>query len=115
MEIVESKEIPIPLAKKLFEKRMEQEVTDIQRKTYDYLTRFTKIPPDKCEELLNKLQELGFKRITCVQLINICPESVDEARVLMNFEDRTVTTEELEQVVELIKSYLSSESSESKE
>ncbi|MEM1695306.1 MAG: RNA polymerase Rpb4 [Desulfurococcaceae archaeon] len=75
----------------------------------EYLSKFSKIPIEKAEELREKLLLKGFKEETVVLIMNTCPRSVDELRALMEFEDKVYETSILEDVLNTLSEYCSSE------
>lgn len=103
-EILEKKEVSIPEAKKLLESRIDEgEALDLQRRTYAYLQKFSKCDPEKAEKVIEKLmKDFGLRREVAVMLVNIMPETVDEARTILTLETKVFTTEELSKVLEAL-------------
>lgn len=71
----------------------------------EYLSRFSKISPDKAFELREKLESKGFKQETIVMIMNICPRTLDELRPLLELEDKVYETAFLEDVLGLLNEY----------
>jgi len=107
LEIIESKEVPLPVVKKILEKRLsEEEPSLMQRATYDHAVKFSKLPADKAMELMNRLQEeFNLSGITAAQIVNIMPKTIDELRTLMVTENRIFLPSELEKMLSIILEY----------
>lgn len=111
VEVVEEKHIPNPIAKKLLErviKIIEEEEGSIPlllHKTIEYLRQFSKMDPEKAEALERELSAFELKPETKIMFINICPETLDEARTLLVLEERTIDTEELNKILDVVKKY----------
>lgn len=104
-EVIEKREVTIPEAKEILEARIrEGEALDLQRKTYAYLQKFSKCRPEKAGEVVEKLVErYGLKREVAIMLVNILPETVDEARTILTVEDKVFTSEEISEILEVLK------------
>lgn len=74
-------------------------------KTLEYLKKFSKIDPEKVEELRGLLENYGLKEESIVMIMNICPKTVDEARVLLEYEERIIETKIVEEIVDKLKQY----------
>ncbi len=71
----------------------------------EYLSKFSKMPPDSARSLREKLESMGFKEETIVMIINTCPKSVDELRSLLELEEKVYETSTLEEVLKLLSEY----------
>ncbi|MET1101682.1 MAG: hypothetical protein ABWW69_04310 [Pyrodictiaceae archaeon] len=106
MEQILSQEfVPIPVAKEIVKKVKEQGTSNpIIERTLEYLSRFSKCDAKRALEAMRELTEkLDFSPITATILVNIVPKTIDEARVLLDFEKRLVETETLEQALDIIR------------
>jgi len=83
------------------------ELNDVQNQVIDYLRKFSKIPANKAKELIEKLmRKFGLVRTTAIQIVNIMPDTVEELRVILGLlEKREFGEEELNEMLDLIKSY----------
>jgi len=105
-EIIESKSIPIPLAKKLLKKRIsEAEAPELIRRVYEYLSKFTKCVEDKIEELINELKKFDLDDRTIAMIASICPDTIEELRTLLVFESREIDADTLDKILEVIDKY----------
>ncbi|MCS7097438.1 MAG: RNA polymerase Rpb4 family protein [Candidatus Methanomethyliaceae archaeon] len=105
-EIVREEVLSLPQVKKLLEKRFsEGEPNYLQKITYDYVTKFSKLPSEKAEELLNKLKAEGISPESAAQIVNIMPSVIDELRVLVSTEKKLFLPSELEKILSIINSF----------
>jgi DNA-directed RNA polymerase subunit F len=74
-----------------------------QRRTLDYVNKFSKVDSDKAEELLQiLLKEYELGEAEAVQIINCMPETVDELRVFLAGGRKIIDTAKLHMIVELL-------------
>jgi DNA-directed RNA polymerase subunit F len=101
-EISESR-LTLPQVKKLLSNIGEENLDQFQRRTLDYVNKFSKVEPEKAEELLTKLvKEYDLDEVEAVQIINCMPETVDELRVFLAGGRKIIETSKLAMVVELL-------------
>ncbi len=105
-EVVKEEVLTLPQVKKLLEQReKEGELSYLQRLTYDYSIKLSKLSPEKAEELLNRLKEDGIPSLIAAQIVNIMPKTVDELRTIFVSESRPFLPSELEKVLTVVNSY----------
>jgi DNA-directed RNA polymerase subunit F len=81
----------------------EENLDQFQRRTLDYLQKFSKIDEAAAPVLMERLvKEFGLEETEAVQVINCAPESVDELRVFLAGGKKIVETSKLEAVVNLL-------------
>jgi len=81
----------------------EENLDQFQRRTLDYVNKFSKMNPDAVEGTLEKLvEEFGLDNTEAIQVINCMPESVDELRVFLAGGRKIIETSKLEAVVALL-------------
>lgn len=81
----------------------EENLDQFQRRTLDYLQKFSKIDEAAAPVLMERLvKEFGLEENEAVQVINCAPESVDELRVFLAGGKKIVETSKLEAVVNLL-------------
>jgi len=105
-------EITLARAREVLEEVRDRwgELKHFQQVTLDFLTRFSKLPADKAEELVNKLcEEFELSRATEIQVVNIMPSSNEELRQILVKEGKTFLPEELNEMRKLLDQYLVSE------
>jgi DNA-directed RNA polymerase subunit F len=81
----------------------EDKLDQFQRRTLDYLQKFSKIDEATTAELIEKLmKEFGLEEDEAVQVVNCAPESVDELRVFLAGGKKIVETSKLQAIVALL-------------
>ncbi len=101
-EVSESR-LTLPQVKKIMEAIGEDNLDQFQRRTLDYVSKFTKAAPEKAEELLQiLLKEYELDEAEAVQIINCMPETVDELRVFLAGGRKIIETQKLSQIVEIL-------------
>ena len=101
-EVSESR-LTLPQVKKVLESIGEENLDQFQRRTLDYVSKFSKVAPEVAEELLQKLvKDFEFDEADAVQIINCMPETVDELRVFLAGGRKIIETQKFSQIVELL-------------
>jgi DNA-directed RNA polymerase subunit F len=101
-ELSESR-LTLPQVKKVLETIGEENLDQFQRRTLDYVSKFSKVDPEKAEELLVKLvKEYELDEVEAVQIINCMPETVDELRVFLAGGRKIIETSKLVTIVALL-------------
>lgn len=105
-EVVKEEVLTLPQVKKLLEQRgKEGELSYLQRLTYDYAVKLSKLSPEKAEELLNRLKAEGLSPEISAQIVNIMPKTVDELRTIFASETRPYLPSELEKILTIVNSF----------
>ncbi len=102
--ISEAKEIMEKIAK---ERQKEAELLFETRRALKHLRTFAKLPADKAKELveeLMKLPQVGRKDLA-VKLVDIMPRIPDEVRIIYAKERFTITSEQIEEILEILDKY----------
>ncbi len=100
---VSENRLSLPQVKKLLEDIGGENLDQFQRRTLDYVSKFSKVEPEKAEELLQTLvKEYELDEAEAVQIINCMPETVDELRVFLAGGRKIIETQKLNQIVELL-------------
>ena len=101
-EVSESR-LTLPQVKKLLETIGEENLDQFQRRTLDYVNKFSKAAPEKAEELLQVLiKKYEIDEVEAIQIINCMPETVDELRVFLAGGRKIVETSKLQAIVEFL-------------
>lgn len=109
MKVKRKEELTLARARDLLEEVQSKwgKLKYFQQITLDYLTKFSKLPADKAEELVDKLcRDFGLSRATAIQIVNIMPESCEELRQLLIKEGRIFLPEELDEIRRHVEQYL---------
>ena len=78
------KKLTIPEVKKLLESMGDENLDQLQRRTLDYASKFSKTEAQSAEQLIKRLTtEFGLDEDEAIQVINCMPKSVDELRVFL--------------------------------
>jgi DNA-directed RNA polymerase subunit F len=100
---VSEKKLALPEVKKLLEAIGEENLDQFQRRTLDYVNKFSKVDAKTAEKLLGKLmKEFGLDEAEAVQVVNCMPETVDELRVFLASGRKIIETAKLEAIVALL-------------
>ena len=98
--------LTIPEAKKLLESIGEDKLDQFQRRSLDYTSKFSKIEPEKAEELVKILNEkYGLEVEEAISIVNIMPESIEEIRVFFAGGRKIVETSKLQEILNLLNTY----------
>jgi len=101
-EVSESR-LTLPQVKKLLETIGEENLDQFQRRTLDYVKKFSKADPEKTEELLQVLvKKYEIDEAEAIQILNCMPETVDELRVFLAGGRKIVETSKLQAIVEFL-------------
>jgi DNA-directed RNA polymerase subunit F len=100
---ITEKKLSLPQAKKLLESIGEENLDQLQRRTFDYVSKFSKTDAESAEILVAKLAtEYGLDEIEAVQIVNCMPKSVEELRVFLAGGRKIIETSKLEAIVNLL-------------
>jgi DNA-directed RNA polymerase subunit F len=81
-----------------------ESMDQIQRWTFDYVSKFAKIDPKKAKEMKEKLvKECGLTEEEAVEIINIHPTSLPELRSFTFGWKKLILAEILEKILKIIK------------
>jgi DNA-directed RNA polymerase subunit F len=82
------------------------ELSDVQRKTLDFLEKAASMPADSAEAKVGELiSRFGFARITAIQLVNLMPEDVEELKYLLQMlERREFSDDEVREMLKILQS-----------
>ena len=105
-KIIDSKPTTTAEAKKTLEKVKEDELGEFQRRTLDYASKFSKIPPAKAEKLVRELTEKHqLERKESIQIANSMPRYIEELRTILTVKGRIISATQLEDVLKLVNAY----------
>jgi DNA-directed RNA polymerase subunit F len=105
-KIVDSKPATTAEARKTLEKAKEEELGEFQRRTLDYTSKFSKIPPQKAEKLVKELGEkFQMERKDAIQIANTMPQYIEELRTILTVKGRIISAAQLEDMLKLLKGY----------
>ena len=75
------KNLTIPQVKKILEGIDEEKIDHFQHRTYNYISKFSKVEAETAEKILEKLtKEFDLEEEEAVQIINCMPKSIEELK-----------------------------------
>ena len=103
-KIISKQALSIPEMKKALEdiKKMgDEEITSIQKRTIEYVDKFSKIDYETAVKLKKRLiEELNIEEEKAVQIINIMPRTISEIREI--FHERIIIGELGKRILEIL-------------
>jgi len=100
---VREKKLALPQVKKLLESMGEENLDQFQRRTLDYVAKFSKADAEVAEKLVEKLvAEFGVEKDEAVQIVNCMPKTVEELRVFLAGGRKIIEASKLEAIVALL-------------
>jgi DNA-directed RNA polymerase subunit F len=105
MEEVKKKQgISIPEVKEIMEKVDIESMDQIQRWTYDYVTKFSKIDAKAAKKLKQQLvKECGMQEEEAVEIVNNLPSTEAELRAFTFGWKKLILAETLDKMLKIIK------------
>jgi DNA-directed RNA polymerase subunit F len=100
---VTEKKLALPQVKKIMDDIGEENLDQLQRRTYDYVSKFAKTDPEASEKLVQKLMtDFGVDEVEAIEVVNCMPKSVEELRVFLAGGRKIIETSKLEAIVNLL-------------
>lgn len=97
------KKLTLPQVKELLESIGEENLDQLQRRTFDYVSKFSKVDAESAEKLVGRLvADFGLDEIEAVQIVNCMPKSIEELRVFLAGGRKIIETSRLEAIVSLL-------------
>ena len=98
--------LTLPRVKSILESIGEENLDQFQRRTFDYVSKFSKVEAEASEKLVEKLvSEFGLEEEEAVQVVNCMPKTVDELRVFLAGGRKIIETSKLETIVNLLEEH----------
>ena len=105
-KVVDEKLLTIPEVKKLLEELGPGAGGDFFMRTYDYVSRFSKIGPSEARELVEKLvNEFGISEREAVQIVNYMPKTPEELKIFLRGHKAFFSKEKLKKIIDLLDHY----------
>jgi DNA-directed RNA polymerase subunit F len=96
--------LTIPEANQILSKIDVEKADQIQKRTMDYTTKFSKVQADSAKKLRKELEtECGLSEEEAVELVNIMPKSVEELRTFTSGWRKLLSTETLEKILKILR------------
>lgn len=103
-QVKKSQPISLAEVKEILEKEDPDKMDQIQRWTYDYVTKFAKIDAKAAKKMKQELKkECGLTEEEAVEIINIMPSSLAELRAFTFGWKKLILAETLEKILQILK------------
>jgi DNA-directed RNA polymerase subunit F len=104
-KITKKEMITLPDVKEILETKKVDEMDQIQRWTYDYVNKFSKIEGKNSQKLVSELVgQCGLTEEEAVEVVNILPSSLEEIRAFTFGWKKLILTSTSENILQKIKS-----------
>ena len=98
--------ITVPHVKDALENIGEERLDQLQRRSLDYATKFTKIDSDVVDTFLTEfVEKFEIEEDEAVQILNAMPESIQEIRVFLAGGRKIIETSKLEKILVFLNKY----------
>ena len=102
-EIVKKRMISLPEVKEILSEGNPESLDQIQRWTFDYVSKFAKIEPKTAKKKKQELtSQCGLTEEEAVEIINILPKSLPELRSFTFGWKKLILSETLEKILKII-------------
>lgn len=99
----DKKLLTIPEANQILGKIDVEKADQIQKRTLDYTTKFSKAQADAAKKLKKQLEaDCGLSEEEAVELVNIAPKSIEELRTFTSGWRKLLSTETLEKILKIL-------------
>ena len=103
---LKEKILTVAQVKKMLESLGEEKLDQLQRRSLDYASKFSRIDTEKADILVkNLMEEFELEKEEAVQLVNCMPESIEEVRVFLAGGRRIIETSRLQRILSLLDEY----------
>lgn len=98
--------VTVPQVKEALESMGEEQLDQLQRRSLDYATKFTKTDSVPIDTVLKELVEkFEMEEEEAVQILNAMPESIQEIRVFLSGGRKIIETSKLEKILVFLNKY----------
>jgi len=102
-EKTEKKVLSIPEASQILQKMDIEKADQIQKRTLDYTSKFSKTGADGAKKLRKELEsDCGLSEEEAVELVNVMPKSMEELRTFTSGWRKLLPTETLEKILKVL-------------
>ena len=103
-EIKKKQAVSLSEVKELLKNQDPENMDQIQRWTFDYVSKVSSLNADSAKKMKNELvKECKLTEEEAVELINICPKTMSELRSFTFGWIKLILTETLEKILKIIK------------
>ena len=98
------KVLTIPEANQILQKMNIEKADQIQKRTLDYTSKFSKVTPEAVKKMRKELvEECGLTDEEAVEVANILPKSIEELRTFTSGWRKLLPTETLEKILKILR------------
>ena len=102
-EVVKKRMLSLPEVKEILSKQDVESMDQIQRWTYDYVSKFAKIEPKVAKKMKQELiSQCGLTEEEAVEIVNVLPKSLPELRSFTFGWKKLILSETLEKILKVI-------------
>ena len=103
-QVKKSQPISLAEVKEILEKEDTEKMDQIQRWTYDYVTKFTKVDAKAAKKIKHDLKkDCGLTEEEAAEIVNIMPTSLAELRAFTFGWKKLILAETLEKILNILK------------
>jgi len=103
-EIKKKQSVSISEVKALLQDQDPETMDQIQRWTYDYVTKFAKIDSETAKKMKQSMiKDCKLTEDEAVEIINICPQTMSELRSFTFGWKKLILSDTLEKILKIIK------------
>ncbi len=104
-EHIEKKLLTIPEANQILQKMDLEKADQIQKRTLDYITKFSKASPEEAKKMRKQLEsDCGLTPEEAVEVVNVMPKTIEELRTFTSGWRKLLPAETLEKVLKILHS-----------
>ena len=102
-EVIKKRMVSLAEVKEILDKQDPESLDQIQRWTYDYVSKFSKIEPKAAKKMKQELiKQCGLTEDEAVEIVNILPRSLPELRSFTFGWKKLILSETLEKILKII-------------
>ena len=102
-ENMSEKKLTLSQVKKLMDDVGEENLDQLQRRTFDYVSKFSKVDSEASGKLVEKLvSDFGLEENEAVETVNCMPKSIEELRVFLASGRKIIETSKIEAIINLL-------------
>ncbi len=95
--------LSLPQVRQILEALGEENLDQFQRRTFDYVSKFSRVDADSAELIVKKLvTEYEIDEDEAVQIVNCMPKTVEELRIFLSAGRKIIEAAKLDAIVSLL-------------
>ena len=103
-EIIKKEIITLPQVKEILEGVKSDDMDQIQRWTYDYVGKFSKVDSKAAQQMVKQIvEQCGLTEEEAVEVVNLLPTSVEELRAFTFGWKKLILSDKLEKILDILK------------